>query len=252
MSLPAKITITQSGLAPRVVLAPGAVPAPPAGLPPYPLGALPDQTYNLVLTDGVLSWVLASTVPLAITAPASGVAGVAMAITGSVSPSADRVVFGLSLSPLEPPTGELVTALNIGGALSCSLTPPAAGTWYVWAIDTTAGTGSMAVSGAINVTANTVGFTINQTSTGSFAAAQGGDILVGGSIVPAQSVAMQVALSTSNTAAPTTGWQAVSANDGASWQAAVPVPATAGTYYVWVETTAGLGTIVSDFSITVV
>ncbi|MDA8049950.1 MAG: hypothetical protein M0002_08090 [Rhodospirillales bacterium] len=57
MSLPATITITQGGVAPAVVIAEGALDAPPPGVPPYPLNVDPAVTWMLVWQNGVLTWV---------------------------------------------------------------------------------------------------------------------------------------------------------------------------------------------------
>jgi hypothetical protein len=55
--LPASITITQSGLIPSVIIADGSIGAPPIGVPPFPLGTDPSQTWWLTYINGVLAWV---------------------------------------------------------------------------------------------------------------------------------------------------------------------------------------------------
>jgi hypothetical protein len=142
-----------------------------------------------------------------------------------------------------------VAATNNAGSVSGALTPLAAGTYYAWAQDTASGLN--AVSGAITVSASaavTYGF---NNPGGSYAHGTG-TIGLNGSISPAQAVATQVALSTSNSVAPTSGWQAASIIDSnALWAAYCTTPATAGDYYVWVQTSAGTDTAVSSFTISV-
>ncbi|WP_298283141.1 hypothetical protein [Acidocella sp.] len=248
MSLPASITITQTGLAVPVTLVDGAVPAPTAGLPPYPLSPVPGATYYLTLVNGALAWVQGGASPLTVSAPSTGSVGVALAITGTVTPPDDNVVVGLSLSAIEPPA-TLVAATNIGGALSAELTPTSAGTFYVWAFDTTNGQNT-AISGAVTITAASAALSITSPGTASYAAGSGA-VELSGMVTPAQTLSLQVALSTADTAPPSAGWVAATLNAGA-WRAAVPVPAAAGQYYVWVETTDGLVVAVSSFTIGVV
>ncbi|MHB1305286.1 MAG: hypothetical protein ACYCZB_17785 [Acidiphilium sp.] len=56
-ALPATITITQSGVIPQVIVADGAIGAPPVGVPPYPLATDPSQTWWLTYANGALAWV---------------------------------------------------------------------------------------------------------------------------------------------------------------------------------------------------
>ncbi len=56
-SLPASITITQSGIGPRVTIENGDINAPALGLPPYPLSSNPGETWWLTTQNGVLTWV---------------------------------------------------------------------------------------------------------------------------------------------------------------------------------------------------
>jgi hypothetical protein len=86
---------------------------------------------------------------LSISAPGSAAHGVAMAVTGRVWPAADGVQIALGTSATDAPTSGYVGAANNGGALSGTLTPPAAGIYYVWANDLV--TALTAVSGAITV-----------------------------------------------------------------------------------------------------
>ena len=155
MTLPTTITVTQVGLTPELVLVDGAISAPPVGLPPYPVEPDPTKTYTLTYANGQLAWVAVSTVPIAITAPGTGTVGTPLALSGSVYPPSDSVVFGLSDSPEDKPATGLVAATNVSGALSGSITPALAGTFYAWAIDTA--TGHTAVSGAIEVSAAPAG-----------------------------------------------------------------------------------------------
>ena len=127
-----------------------------------------------------------------------------------------------------------------------------AGTVYLWAQQTN-DTAVQAVSGAITVTAAaaSVSYTINQPATTSFAAGSG-TVAVNGGISPAQTTPTQVALSTSNTAPPASGWQAASIIDNDTvWAVYATIPPTAGSYYVWVETTTGAAATASTFTITV-
>lgn len=151
MTLPANITLTQAGLTPTLTLADGAITPPPPGLPPYPVNPDPAKTYTLTLVAGQLVWVATSIVPLSISAPQTGVAGQPLAVTGTVFPPSDSVVFGLSATPIDQPGNGLVAAENIAGALSGSLTPIVPGNCWAWALDTA--TGATAVSGVIIVSA---------------------------------------------------------------------------------------------------
>ena len=107
------------------------------------------------------------------------------------------------------------------------------------------------MSSAITVTASAaVSFGFNNPG-GSYTHGSG-TIGLNGAISPAQAVSVQVALSTSNSTAPTSGWQAASVIDSNTlWAIYYTSPATAGAYYVWVQTTAGAATAVSSFTVTV-
>jgi hypothetical protein len=77
-------------------------------------------------------------------------------------------------------------------------------------------------------------------------------IALNGAITPAQNVPTQVALSTSNSFIPTSGWQSAAVIYGnALWAIYYTTPATAGNYYVWVESTGGGNAAVSSFTVTV-
>lgn len=108
------------------------------------------------------------------------------------------------------------------------------------------------VGPAFSVTAAPdVSYTIDQPSTTTYAAGSG-TVALNGGISPAQAVATQVALSTSNTVTPASGWQTASIIDNNTlWAAYATIPAAAGSYYVWVETASGTSPAVSGFTITV-
>jgi hypothetical protein len=186
---------------------------------------------------------------LTISAPTTGTAGTALTVTGAVSPAADAVNVQLSTQNATAPTSGWTAAVNTSGSYAHSLTPAAAGTYYAWAQDTK--TGLTAVSSAITVAAApALVYTIN--NPGGTYVHGSGTISLNGGISPAQAAPTQVVLSTSNTTAPTTGWQAATPiYNNTLWGIYYPTPATAGSYYVWVETTTGGSRIVSTFTVTV-
>jgi len=186
---------------------------------------------------------------LSVSAPATGTAGTALAVTGSVSPVADAVNVVLDVQNTAAPSSGWVAATNASGSLSASLTPGAAGTYYVWVQDPA--TGLTAVSTAITVAAApALAYGFNDPG-GSYVHGVS-TIPLNGSVTPAQNVATQVALSTSNTVVPTSGWQAASIiYSNSMWAIYYNTPATAGTYYVWVQTTVGTDSAVSSFAVTV-
>jgi len=186
---------------------------------------------------------------LSVSAPATGTAGTALAVTGSVSPVADAVNMVLDVQNTAAPSSGWVAATNVSGSLSASLTPGAAGTYYVWVQDPA--TGLTAVSTAITVAAApALAYGFNDPG-GSYVHGVS-TIPLNGSVTPAQNVATQVALSTSNTVVPTSGWQAASIiYSNSLWAIYYTTPAMAGTYYVWVQTTAGTDSAVSSFTVAV-
>lgn len=206
------------------------------------------QTANVAVNavSAAISVVVAS---LSITAPSTGTAGTALTVNGTVSPAADGVNVQLSTQNGTAPAGGWSAATNSGGSFSAVLTPAASGTYYAWAQDPT--TGYTAVSSTISVAAaptltygfnNPGGSYVHGTST----------IGLNGSVSPAQAVATQVALSTSSTVVPSTGWQAaLIINSNSLWAVYYNTPATAGDYYVWVQTVAGTNTAVSSFTVPV-
>jgi hypothetical protein len=196
--------------------------------------------------SGSISVVAAS---LSVSAPATGTSGSALTATGSVSPLADAVNVQLATQNTAVPTSGWTAATNSGGSFSAVLTPAAGGNYYVWAQDPA--TGLSAVSSVIVVSsAPSLTYSINNPG-GSYVHAVS-TIGINGGISPGQSVATQIALSTSNTVVPTSGWQASTVYDYNSlWANFYPTPATAGSYYVWVQTAAGTNTTVSTFTIPV-
>lgn len=250
MTLPASITITQSVFTPAVEISPDAINAPPAGIPPYPVGTA-GQTWYLTFANGALTWVqVQPAAPLTVSAPAGGNVGLAMNVTGTVVPPTDSVAFALGTSASAPPSSGFIAAVNGGGVLSGTLTPTFAGTFYVWAQDVDSG--ALAVSGPVAVAASSVTLSVAPMGTAAYALSAGATILVGGGIVPAQNAAVQAAFSASNTAPPTSWTQASVALDGGTWSAELAMPAAVGEFYVWVETADGLNVVVSTFTLSVV
>jgi hypothetical protein len=181
--------------------------------------------------------------------PATATAGTAITITGTVSPIADVVNLQLSTQNTIAPTTGWNDSVNSNGSFSISLTPSAAGIVYAWAQDPISGVA--AVSSAITVAAApSVVYTINNPG-GTYTHGLG-VIPLNGNVTPAQVIATQVALSSSNTVPPTSGWQAASnINANTLWAIYYITPNAAGNYYVWVETTAGTAQVVSNFTIAV-
>jgi hypothetical protein len=186
---------------------------------------------------------------LTVTAPAAGTAGSGLAITGTVSPAADAVNVQLSAASTPAPTSGWMAAVTTAGSFAASLTPASAGTYYAWAQDSV--TGLTAVSSAIAVSAGSaVTYGINTPLTGLTYTHGAGSIGVNGDI--SQATNTQVAVSTSNTTPPASGWQpALIIDNNQLWAIEYPVPATPGTYYIWVETSAGGSATVSSYTITV-
>jgi hypothetical protein len=186
---------------------------------------------------------------ISISAPATGAAGSALTVSGTVSPAGDAVNVQLATQNLTVPTSGWTQAANVTGAFTASLVPSQGGTYYAWAQD--AASGLAGVSAAITVTAApAVTFGINNPG-GTFVHGSG-TIGLNGAVSPAQAVATQVALSTSNSTPPTSGWEAASLIYGnALWAVYYNTPATPGSYYVWVETASGGSANVSSFTITV-
>lgn len=218
-------------------------------------------TYTMFVRDHGQPTVFGTSEPFTVAAagvaitsvPASVVAGGAITVAGTVTPAGTGVQVGLSSSATVV-LGSFVTATLSGASWTASLTAgTAAGTFYVWAQQTGAPSVT-AVSGAISVVAAaapSVTYTINQPATTTVAAGSG-TIPVNGGISPAQTTATQIAFSTSATIAPTGGWEAASIIDNDTvWAAYATIPATAGTYYLWVETASGSAATAASFAITV-
>lgn len=187
------------------------------------------QTANTLVNavSGAVSVVAAL---LTVNTPGSGTAGTALTVSGAVSPVADNVNVQLAMQNSTVPTSGWSAAMNSGGSFSASLTPSAAGTYYVWVQDPT--TGMTAVSGAVVVAvAPALVFGFNNPG-GSYVHGVS-TIPLNGAVTPAQDVATQVALSTSNSVVPTSGWQAASIiYSNSLWAVYYTTPATAGNYYV--------------------
>ncbi|MGC8530463.1 MAG: collagen-like protein [Acidiphilium sp.] len=180
--------------------------------------------------------------------PGTAMVGTAFTVTGTVFPAGDGVSVGLSSSATTAPASLVPATVNAGN-WTVAITPSAPGTYYVWAQQTTDVT-AQAVSTAITVTSNVaVSYTINQPSSLAYTIGSG-PIALNGSVSPAQVIGTQVALSTSGTTAPTSGWSVATIIDNnAVWAVYLPGPTVAGTYYIWVETTAGEAPAVSSFTI---
>jgi hypothetical protein len=204
------------------------------------------STSSVQAVSAALSVVAAS---LTISAPATGTAQALLTISGAVSPAADAVNVQLSTQNTAAPTSGWSAAVNTSGGYALSLAPSAAGTWYAWAQDPV--TGLTAVSAAITVAAApALTYTIN--NPGGTYVHSTGTIVLNGGLSAGQTATTQVALSTSNTVPPTSGWvTAYSFSSNTVWGAYYTPPATPGNYYVWVETTTGQGTTVSTFTVTV-
>ena len=189
------------------------------------------------------------TASLSITVPSSGTAGTALTVSGAVSPAADTVNVQLSTQNGTAPTSGWTVATNSSGSFSAALTPPAGGTYYVWAQDPM--TGTTAVSSTIAVTA-AAALTYDFNNPGGSYVHGVSTVPLNGSITPPQSVATQVALSTSNSVVPTSGWEAAAIiYSNSLWAIYYTTPAGAGNYYVWVQTTAGTNSAVSSFTVPV-
>jgi len=186
---------------------------------------------------------------ISVSAPATGTAGTALSIAGTVSPASDSVNVQLSTQNVAVPTGGWSAATNASGSFTASLTPASGGMYYVWAQDAETGLG--AVSAAITVAAApSLTFSINNPG-GSYVHGVS-TIGLNGSVTPPQNVATQVALSTSGTILPSTGWEAATIYyNNELWAVYYATPATPGNYYVWVQTSAGASTVVSSFTIPV-
>jgi len=84
--------------------------------------------------------------------PTTGVAGTALSLAGTVSPSATAVQVGLSNSATVAPSS-WTNATVSGTGWTAALTPATAGTYYIWA-EQTASTSVQAVSAAVTIAAS--------------------------------------------------------------------------------------------------
>jgi hypothetical protein len=197
--------------------------------------------------SGAISVVAAS---LIVTAPATGTAGSAVTVTGTVTPAGDAVNVQLSSQNLVAPSGGWTAAANSAGSFSGALTPAVVGTYYAWAQDPT--TGLTAVSGAITVSAQSL-VTYSFNNLGGTNNAGQGQVALNGGVSPAQNIATEISLSLSNTVAPISGWEPASIyNNNENWAIYYSTPATPGNYYVWVQTATGASLAVSSFTVLVV
>lgn len=217
-------------------------------------------TYSVLVRDHAKPGVFGTSPPFTVVASSVAIIGVpttvsaggAIAVTGTVSPSAAAVQVGLSVSATVAPSSFGAATVN-GSSWDATLTAgSSAGSVYVWARQV--GDASVeAVSAAITIAAAeaTIAYTINVPSSTSVPAGSG-TLALNGGVSPAQTTATQVAFSTSQTIAPTAGWQSASIIDNNSlWATYATVPSTAGAYYIWVETVSGEAATVSTFTITV-
>jgi hypothetical protein len=147
-----------------------------------------------------------------------------LALGGTVSPASAAVQVGFSTSATAAPAA-WVNALVSDGTWTATLTPAAAGTYYVWA-EQQSMPAVRAISGAVSVVASAI--TISAPSTG----AAGSALTVTGTVSPAAD-AVNVQLATQNSTVPSAGWTGASASAG-SFTAAL-TPASGGTYYAWAQ-----------------
>jgi hypothetical protein len=210
------------------------------------LWARQENAISVQAVSGAISVVTAA---LTVSAPTIGAAGTAISVTGVVTPAGDSVNVQLASQNGSVPGAGWTAASNTGGNFAAALTPATTGTYYAWAQDPTSGL--TAVSGAIAVIAqSSVTYSFNNLG-GSSVHGQG-SVGVNGNISPPQAVETQVSLSLSNTVPPTSGWVAATVyDDNALWGLYYPTPATAGSYYIWVQTASGGSQAVSDFTMPV-
>jgi hypothetical protein len=162
--------------------------------------------------------------------PATGTVGVALSLTGTVSPSGAAVQVGLATSATTAPAGWTNATVN-GTGWTANLTPSAAGTYYIWA-EQTATTAIQAVSAAVAVAASGSSGTVAITSPPTTGTA-GVALSLAGTVAPS-GTAVQVGLSTSASTAPSSWTNATVSGTG--WTASL-TPSAAATYYIWAEQT---------------
>jgi hypothetical protein len=81
-----------------------------------------------------------------VSAPATGVVGSALAVSGIITPVMDVVSIQLDQQNATLPTGPWMAATTANGTFAGTLTPPAAGTWYAWAYDQITGVSAVSVA----------------------------------------------------------------------------------------------------------
>ncbi len=160
--------------------------------------------------------------------PSSGTVGIALALTGTVSPSATAVQVGLSASASTAPSS-WISATVSGTGWTAVLTSSAAGVFYIWAEQTAAPSIRM-VSAA--VTFGSSGNVAISSPPGT--ATVGTALALAGTVSPG-STAVQVGLSSSASVAPGS-WTSATVS-GTGWTASL-TPSAAGTFYIWAEQTA--------------
>jgi len=163
--------------------------------------------------------------------PTTGTVGTALSLAGTVSPGATAVQAGLSASATVAPLS-WTNATVSGAAWTASLVPENAGTYYVWA-EQTSTPSVRAVSGAVEISNAGSGVGSVTFSSPPSTGTAGVAMSLVGSVSPSGS-AVQVGLSTSATTAPSS-WSNATVSQG-SWSASL-TPSAAGTYYIWAEQT---------------
>ena len=237
IAAPASITRTQLGLSVPVTVVAGAVAPPPPGIPPYPLATNPGEIWYLTYVAGVLSW-LQATMPVAPALTVAAISGVAagapLTVSGAYfndSPTAFDYSLDGGLTWL-PASGVTVG----GGAFSFVIAAGLAAGEYTVQVRPLDAPLAVGVSNSFIVTGNAL--TVTAPSTG----ASGTALVVAGTVWPI-SDAVQIALGTSATVAPTSGYVAAASNGGVL--SGSLTPGSAGTYYVWANDTVTALTAVS-------
>jgi hypothetical protein len=205
-------------------------------------------TYTIRVRDHADPAVLASSNSFTVIAPSIAFAGLPASVTlgaplsvaGTVSPASAAVSLGVSASATVAPSS-WVNATVSAGSWTATVTPGTSGTIFLWARQTSATT-VQAISGAISVV--TASLTVTAPATGTAGTA----LTATGTVSPAGD-AVNVQLSSQNTAAPSTGWTAA-ANSAGTFSASLTPPA-AGTYYAWAQDpTTGLVAVSGAITVT--
>ncbi len=237
IAAPVSITRTQLGLSIPVTVVAGTVVPPPPGIPPYPLATDPTQVWYLTWVGGALSWQQA-TIPVAPALTVAAINGLAadmpLTVSGAYfndSPTAFDYSLDGGVTWL-PASGVTVG----GGAFSFVIGAGLPAGQYTIQVRPLDAPQVVAISNSFIVTGNSL--TITAPSTG----ASGTALAVAGSVWPI-SDAVQIALGTSATVAPTTGYVAAASTGGVL--SGSLTPGSAGTYYVWANDTVTALTAVS-------